>query len=64
MPKKLHINTDSCIGCTLCTQIAPDTFEMKDDGKSHVKKNPKDSPDRILQAVESCPVNAVSIISE
>jgi ferredoxin len=59
MPKKLHIDSKSCIGCTLCTQIAPNTFEMQDDGKSHVVKNPKDPPDKISQAVESCPVNAV-----
>jgi len=59
MPNKLHINSKHCIGCTLCTQIAPNTFEMKDDGKSHISNPSGDSEDQIKQAVESCPVDAV-----
>ena len=59
MPKKLHIDTNGCIGCKLCTQIAPKTFAMKDDGKSHIIKENGDSPDRIEQAIESCPVNVI-----
>lgn len=59
MQKKLHIDLDKCIGCTLCAQIAIKTFEMKDDGKSHVLKENGDTVDCIEQAVESCPVNAI-----
>jgi ferredoxin len=59
MPKKLQIDSKNCIGCTLCTQIAPNTFEMKDDGKSYISNPNGDSEDRIKQAAESCPVDAV-----
>lgn len=59
MQKKLHIDSKGCIGCTLCTQIAPKTFVMEDDGKSHILKENGDSPEQIAQALESCPVDAI-----
>ncbi|MFA6917969.1 MAG: ferredoxin [Candidatus Gracilibacteria bacterium] len=59
MTKKLHIDLKNCIGCTLCTQIAPKTFGMRNDGKSHLLAKIGDSSDKVEQAVESCPVDAI-----
>lgn len=61
---KAHVDQDTCIGCGLCPSIAPDVFEMKDDGKAHVISDPipKDSEDSAKEAEGSCPVNAISII--
>ncbi len=54
-----HIEEDKCIGCTLCTQIAPGTFQMKDNGKAEVCNPTGDTPEMIEQAMASCPVQSI-----
>ena len=68
---KLTVNQKKCIGCGLCTSIAPKTFRMGKNGSSEVI-NPKgngeqsgskikgDSEATIKEAISSCPVNAIS----
>lgn len=51
------VNKETCIGCGLCASICPEGFEMKDDGKAHVKKAVACSK----EAAESCPVSAIKI---
>ncbi len=54
---------DKCIGCGLCASIAPEVFELGDDGFSHVK-NPngdKKYPKEVKEAADSCPVKAIEI---
>lgn len=57
--KKVKVNEKACIGCTLCTQIAPNTFEMNENGKSIAKNSSKDSQEKIQEAMDNCPVNCV-----
>ena len=57
--KTVYIDQAVCIGCTLCTQVTPNVFEMRDDGKSHVKDTTGDSEDKIQQAIDSCPVKCI-----
>lgn len=60
--KKIKVNQDLCIGCGSCEQIAPEHFELNSEGKSEVKKqyDEKDK-DIIEEAVESCPVDAITV---
>ncbi|MBF0224232.1 MAG: ferredoxin [Desulfobacterales bacterium] len=56
--------TIACIGCTLCSEIAPDNFEADiEKGYDYVKKQPSDnSEDELcIEAMESCPANAIKI---
>lgn len=48
---------DSCIGCGLCTGIAPEVFEM-DEGHARVKAQPSD-PAQAQDAMSQCPVSAI-----
>ncbi len=57
-PAVVKVNLDTCIGCGICTSIAPEVFEMQDDGKSHVK-NPDSS--NAEDAKGACPVGAITI---
>lgn len=57
--KKPVVEADKCIGCGLCTSIAPGTFVMKG-SKSIVVDKPTDSDKIIQEAVESCPTGAIS----
>lgn len=60
-PKRiLTVDKEACIGCGLCTTIAENTFELGDDGKAEVKNPTGDSEEKIQDAIDSCPVSAIS----
>ncbi len=51
---------ENCIGCGLCTNICPGVFTM--DGAQAVASPEGPAPDlegSALEAMESCPVNAI-----
>ncbi len=54
----IKIDQEKCIGCGLCASICEEVFEMRDDGKAHVKKQ-KNLP-CVKEAISSCPVEAIS----
>ena len=54
---KITVN-ESCIGCGTCTGVAPDVFEMNDEGLSSVIG---DDVDSAKEAAESCPVEAIEV---
>ncbi|MCB5662684.1 ferredoxin, partial [Erysipelatoclostridium ramosum] len=47
-----------CIGCGTCVGVAPDVFEMNDEGLSSVIG---DDVDSAKEAAESCPVEAIEV---
>lgn len=54
------IDTDTCIGCGLCTELCPKVFELRDDKAWVVNPNGCDTCD-CQQAVDSCPVTAITV---
>jgi ferredoxin len=54
------VDADLCTGCSLCCDIAPNTFEMNDDGISIVIDPEGDDEDTIQEAIDTCPVEAIS----
>jgi len=53
----VSVDAGKCIGCGACASVCSDGFELKDDGKAHVK-DPKAGC--INEAVEACPVDAIT----
>ena len=62
MAKKLCVNKDACIGCGLCTAIADQVFTFGDDGKAEtiIDEIPEDLEEAAMEALNSCPAQAIS----
>lgn len=63
--KIANVNKDVCIGCGACTQIAEEVFTFGEDGLAEVKEDVKvikeEDLESSLDAMESCPVGAISV---
>jgi ferredoxin len=63
MPKRFYVDKNICIGCTLCSSVAPEVFQMEDDGLARVYLNNEMVSDDLIpkadEALETCPVDAI-----
>jgi len=62
LPMKAFVDPDLCIGCTQCTGICPEVFQMT--GILAVAMPGELPPDTVPTAVEAaqaCPVSAITI---
>ncbi len=59
------IDQESCVGCGLCADICPDAFDLGFHGKAeeHADLILPAFEDRCREAAESCPVEAIQILS-
>jgi len=60
---KVHVNSQICAGFGVCLGIAPEVFELHDDGYAIVlvsEVKPEDE-DAMRQAVSHCPAQAISL---
>lgn len=58
--KGVYVDPDICIGCTLCTQICPNVYEIQDDGKSKAINPTADTEENLQKSIDACPVTAIS----
>ncbi len=57
----VKVNQTKCIGCGLCTEICDEVFYLEDSGKAKARDiDKKDAPECVKEAVEQCPVGAIS----
>ena len=58
---KASVDQDVCVGSGNCEATCPQVFEVRD-GKSHVKVDtvPENLEDKVMEAVDGCPVQAIS----
>ena len=64
---KVWVDPERCQGHTLCSMIAPDSFLLSDiDGSSSAISEvvPADQQDRVREAAQSCPEQAILITDE
>ncbi|MGB9637372.1 MAG: ferredoxin [Microgenomates group bacterium] len=60
---KVLVDQVKCIGCGLCVSIADKVFKMNEQGKSEAIggcEGDEECEEKIKEAVESCPVQAIS----
>ncbi|KXB06265.1 ferredoxin [candidate division MSBL1 archaeon SCGC-AAA382F02] len=60
MMKKPAVDKEKCQGHMVCVGIAPDIFEIDNNGKSEVKDPEGADETTIQQAIDGCPVDAIS----
>lgn len=58
---KMSVDQKACVGSGNCEAMCPEVFEVRD-GKSHVKvvTVPAHLEDKVQEAVDGCPVGAIS----
>ena len=58
----LNIDENKCIGCGVCSSMLDSVFEMNDDkGIATVKDANGAGAAEIQEAIEACPVEAISL---
>ncbi|HUV42459.1 MAG TPA: ferredoxin [Patescibacteria group bacterium] len=57
--RKPAVDKAKCIGCGTCTILAPKTFKLGNDGKAEIINPSGDEEEKIKEAVDSCPVEAI-----
>jgi len=58
---KPKVDKNLCIGCGACVSICPKVFKLNKDNKSEVlKADYEANKDCIKQAIDNCPVCAIS----
>lgn len=61
---KPKIDKEKCIGCGTCASLCGEVFELKDGHAQVIAKDDtviEKNKDEIKQAVEACPVQAISL---
>ena len=54
----------SCIGCRNCNNVCPKTFGMEEEyGRARVMQQKVDDPERIQEAIDTCPVSCIHWVS-
>ena len=61
---KIEIDREACTSVATCIDVAPGTFELDDEGIAIIKNAKGDDEKTILQAAQSCPVNAIIITDD
>lgn len=57
--RKPHVNS-TCIGCSACTAISGNVFEIDENGLSRVRKCDTYEGQDVDDSISACPVNAIS----
>ncbi|KPJ71075.1 hypothetical protein AMJ51_00045 [Microgenomates bacterium DG_75] len=64
MTKLPIVDKEKCIGCSTCSALAPKTFRLNDDYKAEVINPPGDEEEKIKEAIDSCPVEAIKLVNQ
>ena len=60
---KVTVDYDKCVSSGSCTQVAPEVFEIRDDGFLYVlqEEPPEELREKVVEAEEFCPTGAITI---
>jgi len=56
------VDPDTCTGCGVCVETCPEVFELRDDVSVVIADPvPPEHEDRVREAAEACPVEAITV---
>jgi ferredoxin len=58
---RLEVDGDLCIGSQNCVHLAPEVFELGDDGLAHVRVGVVLDPADLAKVVSECPTAAIRV---
>ncbi|NEM05107.1 ferredoxin [Geodermatophilus normandii] len=58
---RVTVDRELCVGSGACEVLAPDVFEVDDDGAVRVLQAEPDDEDAVRQAALQCPTRALSL---
>ncbi len=61
---KIVVDRNVCISAADCVAIAPNTFELDEEGKVCVKDPKGHDKDTILEAAKACPVACIYVFDD
>lgn len=62
---KFYVDEDACIGCGLCPETEENVFRMNDEGKAEAYQDAtSENEDSAVDAMQSCPVDAIKQVDE
>lgn len=62
---KIYVDRKACIGVATCVVIAPDAFDLDEEGIAIIKEGAEKLDDnKLLMAAQSCPVLAIHLFDE
>ena len=63
MTRVPFIDPDLCTGCELCVETVPDVFQMEGEAATVITDS-TGSEEEIQEAIDNCPVEAISWLGE
>ena len=61
---KVRIDRSLCIGAASCVAIAPEVFQLDEEGKAYLLDANSTAAQTIIEAAKGCPVAAIFIEDE
>ena len=61
---RVVVHENLCIGCGLCESIEPKVFLITDYNIAEVVQQPEEFDGKVKDAMESCPTDAIAILSD
>ncbi len=58
----VSVDLDVCVGNAMCPHLASKSFALNDDRQSQVIDPNGDSREVVMEAAESCPVSAITVV--
>jgi ferredoxin len=59
MARKLYVDEEECIGCGLCSELAPEVFQLNEEGISQVVASSEELRNSMQEAIDECPVECI-----
>jgi ferredoxin len=63
---RLVVDWNKCSGLGMCESLAPEVFELDDDGSLvvHAQEVPEGQENDVREAVAACPTEALSLLDD